>query len=46
MKKKTKGDNQTQKILLNIKNQSLLRDKMKKFVKVQLLEVVQERMEI
>ena len=44
--KKTKGDNQTQKDLLNINNQSLVRDKMKKSEKVQLLEEVQEKMEI
>ena len=44
--KKTNGDNQTQKALLNINNQSLVRDKMKKSKKVQLLELVQEKMEI
>ena len=44
--KKTKGDNQTQKALLNINNQSLVRDKMKKSENVQLLEEVQEKMEI
>ena len=45
--KKTKGDNQTQKDLLNINNQSLIKDKMKKkSEKVQLLEEVQEKMEI
>ena len=45
-KKKTKGDNQTQKDLLNINNQSLVKDKIKKSEKVQLLEEVQEKMEI
>ena len=44
--KKTKGDNQTQKDLLNINNQSLVRDKMKKSEKVQLLEEVQEKVKI
>ena len=44
--KKTKGDNQTQKDLLNINNQSLVRNNMKKSEKVQLLEEVQEKMEI
>ena len=44
--KKAKGDNQTQKALLNINNQSLVRDKMNKSEKVQLLEEVQEKMEI
>ena len=44
--KKAKGDNQTQKDLLNINNQSLVKDKMKKSEKVQLLEEVQEKIEI
>ena len=43
---KTKGNNKTQNTLLNISNQSLVRSKMKKSEKVELLEEVQEKMEI
>ena len=44
--KKTKLNNQTQKNLLNINNQSLVRDKMKKTENVQVLEEVQVKMKI
>ena len=44
IKEKEKRDNQTQKTLLNIKNQSLVRGKIKKSEEIQLLEEVQEKM--